>query len=32
MQQHYPSFTHYMSVGASMVPIHTLDNVELFFD
>jgi len=25
-----PSGTHYISVGASMVPIHTLDSVELF--
>ena len=27
-----PSGTHYMSVGASMVPIHTLDSVEVFFN
>ena len=25
-----PSGTHYISVGASMVPIYTLDSVELF--
>ena len=27
-----PSGTQYMSVGASMVPIHTLDSVELLFN